>query len=540
MDKNIVKGDEIELDIESNLGQLTYLLLQTYEENVIQIDAITGEELTGGIILKRAIRVANHFKKYGIGLGDSVSVMSENRLEFVAVPVAAFLVGASFAPLNPEYTPDELRHVLNLSKPKIIFSSAQTIQKLIEIRKDHLYIKQLVLFGSNEINSSFTGFDTIIKGCENDEMQFEVEPYCSKETVATVLCSSGTTGMPKGVMCTHYNMISFIEIARAIFSRMLDDFTEGHSNVVGIIPFFHSFGFMTMYLNILRGSTMVVFSKFKPKIFMDAIVKHKISRLLVPPPILLFLIKHPLAQKYDLSFLKEILAGAAPLSKETEMELKKKFKVRHVGQGYGMTETTFGVMTNPFDKSKSGSVGILVPGMMAKIIDEQGNALGPNQEGELCLKGPLIMKGYINDEAATNNCIDKDNWLHTGDVAYYDDEKYFFIVDRIKELIKYKAYQVAPAELEALLLTHPAVADVAVIGLPDENAGELPFAFVVTKEGATVSEEELKELVASKLSSQKKLRGGVRFVKEILRNPSGKILRRVLKQQAIAYTKSKL
>ncbi|XP_044760951.1 bacitracin synthase 3-like [Coccinella septempunctata] len=540
MEKNIIRGEEIERSIESNLGELTYILLQSYEENVLQIDAVSGEELKGALLLRRAIRVANYFRTHGIGLGDSVSVMSENRLEFVVIPVAAFLVGASFAPLNPEYTPGELKHVLNLSKPKMIFSSELTISKLIEIRKDHPYIEQLVLFGSDQIDSSYLGFDRIVKGAEEDEINFEVEGYSPEDTVATILCSSGTTGMPKGVMCTHYNMTSFLEIARAIFSRMLDDHVDGQSNVVGIIPFFHSFGFMTMYLNILRGSTMIVFNKFKPKIFLDAIVKYKISRLLVPPPILLFLVKHPLAQKYDLSFLKEILAGAAPLSKETEMELKKKFKVRHVGQGYGMTETTLGVMTNPFDKSKSGSVGVVVPGMMAKVIDEQGNALGPHQEGELCLKGPLIMKGYIGDEEATNNCIDKDKWLHTGDVAYYDEEKYFFIVDRIKELIKYKAYQVPPAELEALLLTHPAVSDAAVIGLPDENAGELPFAFVVTKENESVSAEELKEFVASKVSPQKKLRGGVRFVKEIPRNPSGKILRRVLKQQAIAYKKSKL
>lgn len=204
-----------------------------------------------------------------------------------------------------------------------------------------------------------------------------------------------------------------------------------------------------------------------------------------------------------------------------------------------MTETTLGVLMKPPNSRKLGSVGKVVPGMMAKVIDENGKALGPYQEGELCLKGPLIMKGYVNDPAATAATIDKDNWLHTGDVAYYDNDKFFFIVDRIKELIKYKAFQVAPAELEALLLTHPAVSDSAVIGLPDDEAGELPLAFVVLKNGKTATVKELQQFVADNVSPQKKLRGGVIFVDVIPRNPTGKILRRILKQRAIKL-KSKL
>lgn len=232
-------------------------------------------------------------------------------------------------------------------------------------------------------------------------------------------------------------------------------------------------------------------------------------------------------------------SGAAPLGRDMEHQLTRRLQVNDVSQAYGMTETTLGVMLKPVGSKKLGSVGKLVPGMCAKVIGEDGKSLGAFQEGELCLKGPLIMKGYVNDPVSTSATIDNDQWLHTGDVAYYDNEKFFFIVDRIKELIKYKAFQVAPAELEALLLTHPAVSDSAVIGLPDEEAGELPLAYVVLKNGQKATEAELQQFVADNVSHQKKLRGGVLFVDEIPRNPTGKILRRVLKQRAIKF-KSKL
>ncbi|KAL3280308.1 hypothetical protein HHI36_017797 [Cryptolaemus montrouzieri] len=525
MDKNIVKGPELQRDIDLNVGELTFICLNNFEDNVIQIDPLTEEQLTAGGVLRKGIRLAKFLKQHGIGHGDTVSIMSENRIEFCLVPVAAFFIGATFAPLNPDYTPNELKHTLNLSKPKVIFSSPTSLAKLCAIKKDHPYLKLLVSFDSNQSTQTSIAFNPIVKGGENDELdpKFQVPPYDPKETVATILCSSGTTGLPKGVMCTHDNITAFIDIAKVSFARLLE--AEGDQEEecgIGIIPFFHSFGFMTMFLNILQGKPYVVLKKFIPKLFLDVIVKYKVRRLLVPPPISLFLVKNPIAQTYDLSCLKEVLVGAAPLPRDAEISLSKRFKVRHVGQSYGMTETTLGVMTNPPDKTKLGSVGIVMPGMMAKVIDDNGNALGPNQE------------------EATRNCIDENGWLHTGDVAYYDDDQYFFIVDRMKELIKYNAFQVPPAELESLLMSHPGVLDAAVVGLPDDYAGELPLAFVVKKEDVNVTSEELQKYIAGQVSSPKQLRGGVRFIKEIPRNPSGKILRRVLKELAIKSTNSKL
>ena len=238
------------------------------------------------------------------------------------------------------------------------------------------------------------------------------------------------------------------------------------------------------------------------------------------------------------SYFKEFLrldigCGAAALSKEVEDQVRQRFLKKYgteviIRQGYGMSETTLGTLgTNAI--IKPGSVGEALKGVYVKVIDEGGKSLGPNQRGEICFKGDRIMKGYINDPEATNSTVDKDGWLHSGDIAYYDEDKQFYIVDRLKELIKYNAFQVPPAEIEALLLSHPKVKDCGVIGIPDEEAGELPFAFVVKQPGVQLTEEEVIKFVSENASKAKWLRGGVKFIDLIPRNPSGKLLRREMR-----------
>ncbi|XP_066145107.1 luciferin 4-monooxygenase-like isoform X2 [Euwallacea fornicatus] len=540
-DPNILHGSELERIIDMPLGDLLILVLKAHEENILLVDAFTKEELTARQLLAKSIEVAKWLRAHNVTVGDSVSVNSENRIEFALASVATLLAGATFAPLNPDYTPAELKHVMSLSKPKVVFCSESTIGKLVSVKQNHPYLRNLVQFGPNRPSlPEIVALDDIIQGVEKVDESYHPPELDTKETVATILCSSGTTGLPKGVMCTHDNMGAFMDMGR---SQLLElAYVEDPSDAtVGLNPFFHSFGFMVMFLNLIRGKKLVVLRKFNIKLFLDAIVDYKIRRLMVPPPVLIVLLKHPLVRKYDLSGLLEIRSGAAALSKDMERELKERFKVKTVSQSYGMTETTLGVLMNVHG-DKLGSVGTIVAGMMVKVINDKGVPLGPYEEGEVCFKGPLIMKGYVGDPKATAETIDKDGWLHTGDVAYYDDEKFFFIVDRLKELIKYKGFQVAPAEVEGLLLTHPSIRDAAVVGLPDEDAGELPLAFVVKREGKEVSEEEVKKFVADTLSHQKQLRGGVIFLKEIPRNPTGKILRRVLREQAkkLVTVKSKL
>lgn len=248
------------------------------------------------------------------------------------------------------------------------------------------------------------------------------------------------------------------------------------------------------------------------------------------PPIVTFLAKHPSVDDYDLSSVTTIISGAAPLGLElTNAVWKRLPKVAVVGQGYGLTETSPAVMLCPREDCTPGAVGVMLPNIEGKVVDVQtGQPLGPNQNGEVCVRGPVVMKGYLNNPKATEECITPDGWFHTGDIGYYDEEGHFFIVDRLKELIKYKGFQVPPAELEALLHTHPNVLDVAVVGIPDEEAGELPKAFIVPK--GDITEREIIEYVADRVSPHKKLRGGVEFIEQIPKTASGKILKRELKK----------
>ncbi|XP_045474910.1 4-coumarate--CoA ligase 1-like [Harmonia axyridis] len=535
MEVNIIKGEEFERKITSNLGELSLLVLQTYKDNIVQIDAETGEKLTCWMILEKAKQLARFLIENGVNHGDAVSIMSENRLEFCVVTVGAFFVGATLAPINPQYTAGELNHVMGFSRPKLIFASPSAIPSINGCIRNHSYVRSVIVFGDGKEWNGFRHFDDIVpaKIARPTNEAFTVPHYDPKETIATILCSSGTSGVPKGVKTSHDNITACLDILSHEISKMNIDKNEDRTDsMVGVTPFYHSFGFLTMFTHLLRGKTLVVFRKYKLKIFLDAIVKYKIRSLVIPPPLIVSLLKDEIVKQYDLSCIKEVYIGAAAIGKETELSLQKRFKIRHAAQSYGMTETTWGVIMNPHSKAKMGSVGKILPGMMAKVINETGKPLGAYQEGELCLKGPMIMKGYVKDEAATRSCIDEDNWLHTGDVAYYDNEGFFFIVDRLKELIKYKGFQVSPSELEDLLISHPAIADVAVIGIPDEYAGELPKAFVVKKPYFALSEEEVQDFVSKNVSPHKQLRGGVTFLQEIPRNPNGKILRRVLRDNA--------
>lgn len=299
-------------------------------------------------------------------------------------------------------------------------------------------------------------------------------------------------------------------------------------------------GFFVLYYLPLAQIKTVFLSRFETKLFLSCIEKYQITSLILVPPIVVLLAKDPLVDQYNLSSLREIYAGAAPLQSDTEMAVYKRLPgIKAIRQGYGMSEglsltlpaipSSDGVV-----KLKQGSVGSVPKGIDIKVNDvDTGMILGPNKPGELCFRGEQMMKGYYRNERATKEAFDEDGFLHSGDIGYYDTDGFFYIVDRLKELIKYNGYQVPPAELEAILLTHPKIKDAAVIGLPNEASGELPLAFVVKQEGVDVTEKEIQDFVATNVSNSKRLRGGVRFLEEIPKNASGKILRRVLRELVV-------
>ncbi len=323
-------------------------------------------------------------------------------------------------------------------------------------------------------------------------------------------------------MLTHYNLVSNM--------RQMDglDYFRRDDTLLCVLPLFHIYGLVVVLnMGLHLGATIVTMPRFDLEQFLGLIQKYRVTLSHIVPPIVLKLAKDPIVESYDLSSLKMIFSGAAPLGAELSRECIQRIGCS-IRQGYGLTETSPVTHSSPADpaKMKLGSVGTPAPNTECKLVDPAtGEERGPNQEGEICVHGPQVMKGYLNNPEATARTIDKDQWLHTGDIGYADDDGHFYIVDRVKELIKYKGFQVPPAELEAVILTHPAVADAAVIPCSDDEAGEIPKAFVVLKGQATA--DELMEFVAQRVAPHKKIRA-LEFIDQIPKSLSGKILRRVL------------
>jgi len=293
---------------------------------------------------------------------------------------------------------------------------------------------------------------------------------------------------------------------------------------------------MIVYLSGVVGSTLVlVMKKFQPIKFLECIQRHEVTSLCLVPSLVNFLISDPRVASYNISTLQKIMVAALPLGPELEKRALERFPNVSLKQIYGITETTGALTFQNVNLEKPGCVGSLIPGMLAKVYSlETKENLAAMQVGELCFKAPSVMKGYVNNFIDTKKAIDSHGFYRTGDLGYYDNDNQFYIVDRIKELIKYKGFQVSPTELEALLLTHPDVQDCGVIGIPDEQVGELPFAFVVKEENSQITEVEIVKYVADRISVHKRLSGGVQFTEQIPRNTNGKIMRRELKQLRIS------
>jgi len=341
-----------------------------------------------------------------------------------------------------------------------------------------------------------------------------------REDMIAMPYSSGTTGLPKGVMLTHYNMV-----ANICQTDGLEPINE-NDKLIAVLPFYHIYG-MGVILNIslYHGATVVTLPRFDLEQFLKTLQDYGVTRAHLVPPILVALAKHPMVDKFDLSKLGRITSGAAPLSADLAQAVATRLNCI-VKQGYGLTETSPVTHINPDDHIRPGAAGMLIRNTECRIVDlESGADLETNAQGEVWIRGPQVMKGYLNNTGATEITIDPEGWLHTGDIGYVDDDGFLFVVDRLKELIKYKGYQVAPAELEALLLTHPAIADAAVIPCPDEEAGEVPKAFVVLK--GDVTADEIMAYVAERVAPYKKIRR-VEVIEQIPKSLSGKILRRVL------------
>ncbi|XP_049877771.1 uncharacterized protein LOC126374996 isoform X2 [Pectinophora gossypiella] len=540
INNNVVFGPEEEpIPAHLSFGQFLFDRLKKGGDQVALISADTGESMTCNQILQSSVNLAVALQRLGLKKNDVVALSSENRFEFTVTALAIMYSGGVLSTLNVTYSPGEISHVFNITKPKFIFTSPITAQNIHDCSKDLPYVQKIIVFGEFDIIPGLMYNDLVKENVNVND--FEVVDVNGMNDTVAIMCSSGTTGLPKGVELTHVNFLTLCAHMKYYLETSMAKRKHEVKTAMALIPWFHAYGFITSFALLSKPVKIVFLVRFEEQQFLETIQKYKVNMTTLVPPLAVFLAKHPLVTKYDLTSLNEVWCGAAPLSMEIQHAVAKRTGIQSIRQGYGLTEVTMACCVDLTDKGKEGSCGTPAPGMQIKVIDiESGKRLGPRKEGELWIKSPLRMKGYLGDKASSDALIDAEGYVRTGDIGYYDEEGFFYIVDRLKELIKYKGFQVAPAELEALLLQHKGVADCGVVGLPDETAGELPLAFVVPQPGHKPSEDELVKYVASKVSPAKHLRGGVIFINEIPKNASGKILRRELRAMLKQKQKSKL
>lgn len=487
-----------------------------YADKAALIDGLSGRTLTYGQLTSAIKLVAGSLHQRGFGQGDVFAIFSPNIPEYAIAFHATAVLGGIVTTINPTYTPEELARQLNDCKAKYLITIPHFLDNA-QAAKDASDVEEIFVFGEAD---GATPFADLMKS----DGTFPSVTINPKEDLIVLPYSSGTTGLPKGVMLTHHNLVSNL-----CQSEGLIDFDDTDS-MIGILPFFHIYGMIVVMSYILyAGGTVVTMPRFDLEQFLQIMQDYQITRAALVPPICLALAKHPIVDNYDLSNLEHIISGAAPLSGELQQAVGQRLNCLAT-QGYGLTETSPVTHATPNDPSKvkAGAVGFCIRNTETRIVDPNtGQDAGYHKEGEVWIRGPQVMKGYLNHPEATAATIDSEGWLHTGDLGYVDEDGYLYVVDRLKELIKYKGLQVAPAELEGLLIDHEAIADAAVIPVPDEEAGEIPKAYVVLKPNQSLSADEVMAHVAAHVAPYKKIRL-VEFVDAIPKSASGKILRRLL------------
>ncbi|MDQ0600940.1 acyl-CoA synthetase (AMP-forming)/AMP-acid ligase II [Streptomyces canus] len=487
------------------------------------VDGTNGTTLTYAQLDVFHRRVAAGLAEAGVAKGDVLALHSPNTIAFPTAFYAATRAGATVTTVHPLATPEEFAKQLGDSASRWIV----TVSPLLETAR-----RAAELAGGVEeifVCDNAPGHRSLLDmlGSTAPEPAIDIDPV---EDVAALPYSSGTTGIPKGVMLTHRQLATNLaQLSPALAVGPGD-------RILAVLPFFHIYGLTALMNGPLRnGATVVVLPRFDLETFLAAIQNHRITGLYVAPPIVLALAKHPLVTQYDLSTLRYIISAAAPLDAKLAEACSQRLNLPPVGQAYGMTELSPGTHVVPLAAMRHappGTVGRLIAGTEMRIVslDDPDKDVGVGEDGEILIRGPQVMKGYLGRPDATAAMIDTDGWLHTGDVGHTDAGGWLFVVDRVKELIKYKGFQVAPAELEALLLTHPGIADAAVIGVYNDDGNEVPHAYVVRGPTATdLSEGEVMMYVAERVAPYKRVRQ-VTFIDGVPRAASGKILRRRLKE----------
>ncbi|KAF5179199.1 4-coumarate--CoA ligase-like [Thalictrum thalictroides] len=483
------------------------------ENTIAFIDSSFGTSLSYSDFIKQTESLSfSLHNRFGLKRGDSAFILTPASLQIPILYFSLLSLGVIVSPANPISTIPEISRQISLAKPVIGFATSVTSNKLPSFRHGTILVDSL----------DFKSMLTI-------QQPGRVNAQVVQTDTAAILYSSGTTGRVKGVELTHHN---FISLTAGYDQVRAEPGEENPPHPIGLftIPLFHVFGFTRILRAVALGETIVLMERFDFVAMLKAVETYKVTYAPVSPSLVVAMAKLDVVDKFDLSSLLLMTCGGAPLGKEVSEKFISRFPNVQITQGYGMTETTGAAarMLGPEETKRYGSVGRLSENIQAKIVDHiTREAEPPGQRGELWLRGPTVMKGYFEDDEATVATLDSEGWLKTGDLCYFDTDGFLYIVDRLKELIKYKAYQVPPVELEHLLQSHSEIADVAVVPCPDEEAGQIPMAFVVRKPGSNLSGIQVMEFVAKQVAPYKKIRR-VAFVSSIPKSAAGKILRREL------------
>ncbi|KAL5066042.1 hypothetical protein RYX36_027779 [Vicia faba] len=531
-----------DIEIPTHLPLHSYLFqnLSQFHNHPCLINGDTGETFTYSDVHLTARKIASGLNTIGINQGDVIMIVLRNSPQFALTFLGASFRGAVITTANPFYTSSELAKQATATKTKLIVTQSAYVNKFKEFAKiNHIKIVciddpsslSLSLSTSlsleSESEQGVVDFTILTNADENEAPEVKINP----NDIIALPFSSGTSGLPKGVMLTHENLVT--TISQLVDGENPHQYTKSDDVLLCVLPMFHIYALNSILLcGIRAGAAVLIVEKFEIKSVLEVIEKYKVTVVSFVPPIVLALVKSGESHRYDLSSIRVMITGAAPMGMELEQAVKDRMPQTVLGQGYGMTEAgplsiSLAFAKEPF-KTKPGACGTVVRNAEMKIVDtETGVSLPRNIAGEICIRGTKVMKGYLNDPEATKKTIDNDGWLHTGDIGLIDDDDELFIVDRLKELIKYKGFQVAPAELEALLIAHPNISEAAVVPLKDEVAGELPVAFVVRSNDSKISEDEIKQYLSQQVVFYKRI-NRVYFTDVIPKAASGKILRKEL------------